>query len=674
MSAPLRVAGTLEAMDADPLIGRRREQADLTLSASEESFRLLVESVQDYAILMLSPEGNIATWNTGAERIKGYRSDEIIGQHFSVFYPPEDVASGKPERELAAAEAEGRMEDEGWRVKHDGTRFWANVVITALRDKQGKLRGFGKVTRDLTERRAHEQAQEASRLKSEFVANMSHELRTPLNGVIGMTQLLRDTALDERQSGYVDALGASSDALLAVISNVLDFSKMQAGRLELDRTDFDIRDVVEEATLMLAEQAHVKGLEIGHWVEDEVPIAVNGDRARLLQILLNLLSNAVKFTAVGEVALRVESSVGDELRFSVLDTGIGIDEEQAAMLFDAFAQADLSTTRQYGGTGLGLAISRRLVELMEGRIGAEHREDEGSVFWFSAAMPAVAGVGPAARARTDLQARRILIVDDNATNRTILEQYLRGWGVACESVDQPNTALDALERAARHGQPFELAVLDFTLLKTDGPQLVRDIRMRPSLGALRVVILHSAPIDDHGLDGLGVSATLTQPAGQAAIYDAIADALAGRAPRVAPAQPTKASPVEGGQVVLVAEDNEINYAVAAALLNGLGLKAVPARHGGQAIDMAAAHDYAAIFMDCQMPVADGFEATRQIRAAESTHRVPIIAMTALSMPGDRERCLQAGMDDYVSKPILREELEGIVERLLPSRRTRTPAP
>src|SRR5271155_2339522 len=661
-------------MAADALTGRRGEQADLALSASEESFRLLVESVQDYAILMLSTEGHVATWNKGAERIKGYRAEEIIGRHFSVFYPPADVESGKPERELAIAEAEGRMEDEGWRVCKDGTQFWANVVITALRDKRGKLRGFGKVTRDLTERRAREREQEASRLKSEFVANMSHELRTPLNGVIGMTELLRDTVLDERQSGYVDALGASSDALLAVISNVLDFSKMEAGRLELDRTDFDVRGVVEEATLMLAEQAHVKGLEIGHWVHADVATAVNGDRARLLQILLNLLSNAVKFTAAGEVTLRVESGMGEELHFSVLDTGIGIDEEQAAVLFDAFAQADLSTTRQYGGTGLGLAISRRLVELMGGRIGADRRQSGGSVFWFSAAMPAVTGVGGAVRTRSDLQARRILIVDDNATNRTILERYLRGWGVACESVDRPDTALDALERAARQGQPFELAVLDFTLLKTDGAQLVRDIRRRPSLGALRLVILHSASIAHHDLDGLGVSATLTKPAGQTAIYDAIADALAGRVPRVAPARRTKPSPVERGQVVLVAEDNEINYAVAAALLDGLGLKTVPARHGGQAIDMAAAHDYAAIFMDCQMPVADGFEATRQIRAAESAHRVPIIAMTALSMPGDRERCLEAGMDDYLSKPIRREELEGIVERHLPSRRTHTRTP
>jgi two-component system, sensor histidine kinase and response regulator len=499
----------------------------------------------------------------------------------------------------------------------------------------------------------------ASRAKSEFVANISHEMRTPLNGVVGMTGLLRDTSLDHVQREYVDALAASSEALLVVIDDVLDFSRLQAERLELAPVEFDCRHAVEEALLMLAGSAHAKGLRISHRVARDVPAIVWGDRSRLRQVLLNLLANAVKFTAAGEVLLDVSVAGGDRLHFAVSDTGVGVDEHTVGSLFDAFAQADQSSTRRYGGTGLGLAISRELVSLMGGEMGAESRAKGGSTFWFTAELPAAVLAEGSTRAHPNLLGLRALIIGDGEIERTVLVRYLREWGLACAGVE-PAGAIDELERASAAGAPFELAMVHCEPSALSAVELTRAIRERPALDTVRVVVVGAEAADREAFATAGVSIVLPRPAPPSSIRDAIADAVSGAIPPRRPsAQANPAWPPEGLEVLLV-EDNEINRTVAQALLAKRGLCVDVAEDGGEAVEMARARRYGAILMDCQMPELDGYEATRRIRELEHGHRTSIIAMTAHSMAGDRERCLAAGMDDYLAKPVRAEALDRVI--------------
>jgi two-component system sensor histidine kinase/response regulator len=636
--------------------------ARLTEPVRDKLFQGILDNV-NAVIYVKDADGRYLLVNREFLRIRSLKEEQILGRS------EEEIGSGELAKRVGAAdraviESGTPMSSEQGLLTPDGERIFLSVKFP-VQTEDGVVTAIAGFSTDITDQRdALTQAVEASRLKSEFVANMSHEIRTPLNGVVGMTNLLRDTSLDPIQREYGDALAASSEALMAVIDEILDFSKIEAGHLELDPTDFELRGAVEDACVMLAEQAHTKGLQINHWVDAGLPGTVTGDRGRLRQILLNLLSNAVKFTACGEVVVRVSDGGGEMVRFEVSDTGAGIDSAQAARLFEAFAQADQSTTRRYGGTGLGLTISRELAHRMGGAIGAAPREGGGSVFWFTAKLPAVLTAEEPVRSHHEFLGLRALIVDDNATNRTIFEQYLKAWGLTCESVDRPSAAIAALEHASRRGEPFELALLDFHMPEMNGMELARAIRERPSLRALHILMLSSSPLKRETFAGINISARLTKPARQSHLYEAIAAAITGSAPHIESRPQVKARAEPNGPLVLLAEDNKINCIVATALLSKHGLRTDIAHNGREAAEMAFATNYAAILMDCQMPELDGYEATRRICAEESGRHVPIIAMTAHSMPGDRERCLAAGMDDYLSKPVQAEQLEAIIKRWL----------
>ncbi len=669
--------------------------AEETLSEERRMLRALIDNVPDF-MYVKDARSCFVVANASLAKSMGVTSPaDLLGKTDFDFYPKRLANQYYEDEQLVIRKKKVLFEHEEDSTNSDGNRIALLTTKVPLFDRNGQVIGIAGVGRDITERqrvehemqRAKEAAEAASKAKSEFLANMSHEIRTPLNGVMGMTDLALDTELTPEQRDYLETVKSSSDALLTVINDILDFSKIEAGKIDLESVDFNLRDSLESTLKTVAIRADEKGLELLCEVAPEVPEVVCGDSTRLRQVVINLVGNAIKFTDSGEIAVKVEMKSREasecELHFTVSDTGVGIPEEKRELIFAPFSQADTSTTRKYGGTGLGLTISTRLVEMMGGKIWVESEIGRGSQFHFTARLGLTDAkeikIGSIAPPEI-LRGARVLIVDDNRTNRRILEGMLGRWEMVSVSVEEGQEALDALSGARAAGQPFSLILTDMHMPEMDGFTLVEQIRKRPELATATIMMLTSAGHrgDAARCQELGIAAYLLKPIRQSELREAIARVLGAHAENGAIPLITRFSLHDGRDPaaslhVLLAEDNPVNQRLAVRLLEKRGHHVVVAGNGAEALAAMEKQDFDLVFMDVQMPEMDGLEATAVIRGKEKItgKHQPIIALTAHAMKGDREKCIAGGMDGYLTKPIRPQELDDVLEDYI-GRRAGTP--
>jgi PAS domain S-box-containing protein len=686
-----------------------RVQVEKALAEERNLLRTVMDNVPDYIYVKDTESRYLVSNNAFARLLGDVTPDEVVGKTVFELFPPEVARTYYADDQEVIRSGNPLLNKEDRPVNKEGRTIWNLTSKIPLRDGSGKIVGLVGLGRDITERKqaeeqirtAYQQLETKNRLlqqatelakqkaaeaeaaniaKSEFLANMSHEIRTPMNAIIGMTELALETDLSKEQREYLETVQGSADSLLSLLNEILDFSKIEAHRLELEDIDFDLRTALETASEMLAVKAEEAGLEFACRIKPDVSTALVGDPTRVRQIIVNLTANAIKFTQQGEVAIQVETEEEQDssvlLHFMVSDTGIGIPPEKRETIFESFSQADGSTTRRYGGTGLGLAITRQLVEMMGGRIWVESEEGTGSTFHFTArfGLRSEKLTDSFPVRELDLSGVPVLIVDDNATNRLVLKEMTSSWGMEPAEAEGGKQALLKIKRACTSGKPYRVVLMDLQMPGLDGFEVARRVKEGPYGAEAQIIVLTSVGQkgDAARCKEVGASGYLVKPVKQRELLDAILMVL-GHLPEQKAPVITRHTIREARRRlnILVAEDNVVNQKLALKMLEKRGHRAVVASNGRQAIEKLKGEHFDLILMDVQMPEMDGISATREIRnlrleAQNSKGQIwsiPIIAMTARAMKGDREACLAAGMDDYVSKPIKAEELFAVIDRV-----------
>ena len=691
MGKPAIALATVTLLVAGVRLGLTVREAH---SLKTARFRSLIDKTWDL-IAVVESDLRIAYVTPSSTRVLGYPAGTLEGTSFTGLVHPDDShtviahltglngvtglssgTSGATTFEVRMRHASGEYRLINW----NAADLLADPSVNGYVLNGGDVTETRQAAKDLVA--AHDAALVASKAKSQFVSMMSHEIRTPMNGVIGLTELLLQTPLSEEQEELAAGVKVSAESLLVIVNDILDFSKIEAGKLDIEESEFHIADVVGDVGRILAGTAHGKGVELLIDIEPDIPDALLGDGARIRQVLLNFGANAVKFTADGEVVIRVavlhQNAERVALHFDVVDTGIGIAPQEQQRLFTAFTQADSSTTRRFGGTGLGLTISRQLVELMGGRLGLTSAPGQGSTFWFELSLRRADNVTASVRnadPRT-LSGQRALVIDDNATNRRILRQQLLSWGVEAVEADSGLQALELAAEAAREGRAFDLGIVDLNMPGIDGIEVARRLKADAATGSTTLFLLSSSGYHSEAAESHlnGFAASLTKPVRSSDLFDCLVTTLDSglTLETLEVSEPAKASVREPRGLIMLVEDNRVNQLVGSKVLQNLGYDFAIATNGLEAVAAFRTTRFDAVLMDCQMPEMDGFEATGAIRYLEEFSawgHVPIIAMTAAAMEGDRERCIAAGMDDFITKPVRLEVVSAVLERWVEKRKT-----